>query len=384
MRTLTDPGPARAPASTIPQQRRVEWTFALLSCWLLAGLYLDGWAHEHFGDDLGTFFTPWHGFLYLGFGVLTGFIGLQLLRHRGTGDGWTEVARGPYGLSAVGVLIFVGAAAGDLVWHTLFGIEVSVEALYSPTHLLLASAAVIILSALLRTNWATPAGTTESAWVAHGPSVIGLILLLSLLVFFSEVLHSFAHPWAAAGNQPTDAVLNVSHLTPATPGIPRLLATDVGATMGIASVLLQAIVLVAFLLVALRQWGAQLPFGAITLLVALPAILVGIEHDQELLFPAAILGGVATEVLAKWLRPHPPDTRGLRLFAFLAPALIYAVYFVNVGLVYGIWWSVHLWAGAVFLAGAAGILISFTFAGPFGLGTAPQPAGGPRRPRHDL
>jgi hypothetical protein len=32
---------------------------------LIAGLFSDGWAHEHHLVD--TFFTPWHGVLYTGF-----------------------------------------------------------------------------------------------------------------------------------------------------------------------------------------------------------------------------------------------------------------------------------------------------------------------------
>ena len=36
---------------------------ALISCAIVFGLYIDGWAHNHgFVDD--SFFTPWHAVLY--------------------------------------------------------------------------------------------------------------------------------------------------------------------------------------------------------------------------------------------------------------------------------------------------------------------------------
>ena len=49
---------------------RYDYTTALLLLWLIGGAYLDSWAHYHFGNNLETFFTPWHAVLYSGFGVV--------------------------------------------------------------------------------------------------------------------------------------------------------------------------------------------------------------------------------------------------------------------------------------------------------------------------
>ena len=58
---------------------------ALVSCWFLAGVFLDGWAHTHGLVDR-TFFTPWHAVLYSGYFanaiVLTGATVLNRWRGR--------------------------------------------------------------------------------------------------------------------------------------------------------------------------------------------------------------------------------------------------------------------------------------------------------------
>src|SRR5215207_2532334 len=51
------------PASSL----RFDWAVVLASLWFIAGLFLDGWAHNNLASTLETFFTPWHGVLYSGF-----------------------------------------------------------------------------------------------------------------------------------------------------------------------------------------------------------------------------------------------------------------------------------------------------------------------------
>jgi hypothetical protein len=53
-----------------------------------------------------------------------------------------------------------------------------------------------------------------------------------------------------------------------------------------------------------------------------------------------------------------------RLFAFTAPLLFYGVYFALLQLSAGISWTVHLWAGAIFLAGVMGLLASYLVVPP--------------------
>jgi hypothetical protein len=42
----------------------LPWVLLATSAWTVAGIYLDGWAHNH--GKVDSFFTPWHAVLYSG------------------------------------------------------------------------------------------------------------------------------------------------------------------------------------------------------------------------------------------------------------------------------------------------------------------------------
>jgi hypothetical protein len=63
----------------------------------------------------------------------------------------------------------------------------------------------------------------------------------------------------------------------------------------------------------------------------------------------------------------------VRIFAFLVPAILYGLYFAALALTGPIWWTVHMWAGAVVLAGLAGWLVSYLVVPGAGL-SAPHSA----------
>ena len=116
--------------------RRFDWIVTALALWFTAGLFLDGWAHTH-GQADTTFFTPWHAVLYSGQLAVTAFLFIAFIRNVARGNTWRESLPAGYGLSLIGGILFFIGGLGDLIWHTLFGIEHNVEALFSPTHLLL-------------------------------------------------------------------------------------------------------------------------------------------------------------------------------------------------------------------------------------------------------
>jgi peptidoglycan/LPS O-acetylase OafA/YrhL len=131
----------------------------------------------------------------------------------------------------------------------------------------------------------------------------------------------------------------------------------------LAGGLLQSALLVGVLLLAMRS--ARLPFGAVTLLVALPTALMLLmrqRFDADVrgaVMLAVTLAGLAGDVLMARLRPGFERPPRLRLFSALVPALVYAAYYLAVAAVGGVWWSIHLWSGAVFLSGVAGWLVAF-------------------------
>jgi len=131
---------------------RFDWIVSVLCALLIGGVWLDNWAHTH-GKVDKSFFTPWHAVLYSAFAVAAVFLVMSLVRNHNKGYPWREALPPGYDLSLLGVIVFAAGGVLDMIWHILFGIEVSVEALLSPTHLILAFGLVLgaaVLSLFLR------------------------------------------------------------------------------------------------------------------------------------------------------------------------------------------------------------------------------------------
>ena len=312
-----------------------DWAMAVLSAVFVGGLFLDGWAHTHGRVDQ-SFFTPWHAVFYAGYGAVASALLASLLRNHALGRPWRRAVPPGYGLSLFGALIFAVGGVGDLVWHTLFGIEAGVEALLSPTHLVLALGMGLIVSGPVRATWQRP--EPVSRWAAAGPMLLSLTSTLSVFTFFTE----YAHPlvFAAAG---------AGHPYGGSEGL------------GVASILLQTGMLMGTVLVVVR-FGA-LPVGALALMVTLNAAAMGLLNFSGgypvALVVAAGAGGLSADVMQEVLRPTAERPGAWRIFAFVVPALFYLCYFIALILTEGIAWSVHLWAGSIMLAGLAGWLLSY-------------------------
>ena len=172
---------------------RLDWAIASLSIWVVVGFYLDLWAHEHgLVDD--TFLTPWHAFLYAGAAAFGLTLGLLATRNLIRGAPWRDALPGPYLVSLVGVIAFLIAGQLDFVWHSIFGVEASVEALLSPPHLGLAACGIVAFSGPVRSVWARP--WTAASWRDHGPAVIGLAAILSVFAAMTQYAHPIVDAWA--------------------------------------------------------------------------------------------------------------------------------------------------------------------------------------------
>jgi hypothetical protein len=343
---------------------RYDALVAALCTVFLGGAYLDVWAHVHV-PELETFFTPWHAVFYAGFfAVATVTIG-PLLRRRARGTTWSDALPAGYDRSLIGVLVFSLGGVLDMLWHVVFGVEADVEALLSPSHLLLASGAALFLTGPLRAAW------RRTDRVAPWPAIVSLGLLLSIFSFFTQYAHHFGRPWPAAGNRPTAAVFSTVAPDPVFRNA-EIQNLYVAHGFGVGAVLLQATLLSAIVLLAVRRWGPRLPIGAFTLVFGLNAVLIGAARDQLHLLPGVIAAGVAADVMLRVLRPSPARARSLRWFALLVPGVYFALYFTNLAVTRGVWWSVPLWSGAVVLAGVVGWLASWLIAPP-AIPGEPQP-----------
>ncbi len=317
-----------------------DWAMVGLSGWFVAGLYVDGWAHHHGMVD-ESFFTPWHAILYSGFGAVAAFLVLMLLRDRRPGSPWAHALPAGYELSLLGSGIFLAGGVADMFWHILFGIELGVEALYSPSHLVLALGMTLIVTGPFRAAWRrSGSGTISSAL----PMLLSLAFTLSILTFFTQVAHPFVRP-RAAGISPREEPLVFFQ-----------------QALGIAGVLLQTALLMGLVLLVVRRW--TLPPGGLTLILVVNATAMSVLNDQYRLIVPAALAGLSGEVLRYRLRPSMARRRALRVFAVAVPLLFFLLYFLTLILTLGVWWSIHLWTGAITLAGIAGWLISYLVAPP--------------------
>lgn len=310
-----------------------DWAVVALSAWLVGGIHLDAWAHHRIGATLETFFTPWHGVLYSGFLALASLLIARLVLGLRQGRNGRGGVSDGYGLSLLGIPVFLLGGLGDMAWHLLFGIEVNIEALLSPTHLLLALGGGLMITGPVR---AAGRGAT-SVW----PAVISLAFLLSLLLFFTAYANPLSEGSFAQGVRPSSTTVAFFH-----------------EALGIAGSLLYTAFSMGLVLYALSRW--RLPFGALTTVFGLSTLLAASPHEQWNLLPMAVLSGLIADGLLRWLKASTRP-KALRLFSFLVPVTFFALYFTTLAVAGGVWWGVPLWAGLPMMAGVLAWLFSYAF-----------------------
>ena len=180
-------------SEAVASQHWFDWVMAVLSAWLIGGAFVDGWAHTHGKVDT-TFFTSWHAAFYTGFLALAGALVEALVHQRARRGTWQQALPPGYNLSLLGALIFGCGGVGDVLWHTFFGIEKDVEALFSPTHIMLAGGAWLMVGGPFRAAWQrlTP---TAVGWHQHLPWLLSLTWMLSTGTFMTQIAHPLVYLW---------------------------------------------------------------------------------------------------------------------------------------------------------------------------------------------
>ncbi len=333
------------PVSTL----RFDLVMGLLSIVYVSGVYLDGWAHAHGLVDR-TFFTPWHAILYTGYLVNAIVLVATLVFNHAHGFAWQYAMPAGYEFSLLGVPLFALAGIGDLLWHTLFGFEVNLETVLSPTHLLLALGGILIMGGPLRAALRRPTipvqgnftSTLLHRWKTLLPMLLSLTSILSVFTFFTE----FAHPFVTAGTVIT--------------------FYSVEQALGIASILLQTGLLMGISFLLIRRW--QLPLGTLTLIFTLNGSLMSVLADQYRLIPVMLLAGIVADLFLWLLKPAVTRPVALRLFAFLVPLVLYLCYFLTLVLTDTVMfnWSTDLWLGASVMAGMVSLVLSYLLVPPGG------------------
>ena len=320
---------------------RLDWWIAIVSSVMIFGLYIDGWAHNHGRVD-NSFFTPWHAILYSAYGVAA--LTLIVLHFRNVGGGyhWRRALPRGYMPALFGAFAFALAGLGDLLWHETFGFEESLESLLSPTHLLLATSGLLIISGPIRALWRRD---TEHSWRGLFPAILAITAVASAFTFFTIFGAVSSNLRALTGVRPEDHIL-----------------TDI---FGVQALLMHGNILLGVVLFFSRRW--RLPFGSVAFIYTINAILMiwlDVVHNADfLLVLSAAFAGLLGDLL---LRPRANGAPArIRLLSCLLPfayslgaVLILHVLGTIVWESGGLWWAIHMWLGAPILAGVFGYGLS--------------------------
>lgn len=326
--------PAPRPAGRVRATPAQNFMTLLVGWWLMIGIFVDGWAHATYGAALETFFTPWHAIFYSGYLVTALWIVTLVWRGRQGGRSWRDAVPQGYEVALIGAPVFAVGGLGDLAWHTAFGIEVGIDALLSPTHLLLFLGAELLVLAPLVASWKAPTARRSPAGNVW-PAVLSMTAAMS----FASFIHMYL--W----------------------GLYRLPeGSDFRTTGGdLASILVTSAILTAPVLLLVRRW--TLPVGAVTAMyganTALMAVLapwLGDARGEVLL--VGILAGVLADALLLALRPSPRRVLALRTFATLLPLTVWLPYLGGAAVQGRLLVSRELWLGVTVMATLGGLALS--------------------------
>ena len=345
---------------------RTSWiddlVLVLASGWVITGMVLDAWAHTH--QRLESFFTPWHGVLYSGFVVLMAWMAWIALRARLPHRAGGTLPVG-YGLGMVGVGLFLVSAVADGIWHTVFGVEVGIEAQFSPTHIGLFLGALLIFTTPLRAAWSSSEPGPAPTLPAFLPALFSLAWTTTLVQFLFLYVSAFRE--------------DAPSLVPGRPGVslaavPAYL--EITRVRGLVSVQVTNLLLLGPLLLLIRRWRP--PFGTATLLFGTVAVLVAFvdEFARGEVVVVALAGGLTADWLIVRSARWPNQTWAHRVIATSIPLVLWASYFLAVQARWGIAWPAELWAGSVIFAALGGFALSLLMLPP-----APAPSSGPEEAR---
>ncbi|NBE79781.1 hypothetical protein [Micromonospora rubida] len=335
-----------------PATRREDLVTVLFGACLTAGAMSDGWAHSNIVETIEGFFTPWHGLLYAGFVATAAWtFWLAYQRRDAAPRWWRDAFPAGYRVGAIGAVVFLLAGLADMAWHEILGVEVGLDAEFSPSHLLLDASAVLLLTSPLRSWWASGE--------RGGRSATG-VASLALGVMVPSILLTYASAFLTLA--PTRAIGAVG--------------TQQAAILGVDAYLITTLVLVGPFLLAHRRRATP---GTAAALAAGVALFDLVMHEFPTPQAWAALGAVCGAGLADVLLLRLDAIRGrdaalrLPLAGALLAGLVVAGHLAGLALDAGIGWTPEVTTGVITLAALLGALLG-------GLAARPAPAPDPADP----
>lgn len=322
----------------------------LFATWLVAGVFVDGYAHNH--GVVETFFTPWHAILYSGFIATALWMLWVVYRVKQTsGLSWVKSIPLGYHLGLAGVLVFLIGGVSDMIWHIIFGVEEAFDALLSPSHLMLLVGALMILTTPFRIGW-SGGGSVKPGWGEFLPVLLSIGLTISMISFF------LMYAWTFRFNIPSYDVMLWYRMYQSNRG------TDDNTLRGLVYIFLNTAMFMYPVFLLIKRW--IVPFGTFTVLFtlvsALMTVLDGLESYPGIII--LLLAGLFADVLYKWMNPCPDRLWSVRIFALVVPIFLWACYFGWMHFSGGIGWSVEMWTGSIVKAALVSLALSLLAMSP--------------------
>jgi hypothetical protein len=302
-------------AEHLRQPHIMGWLMMPTSIWFLAGLYLDGWAHNH-GKVDDTFFTPWHAVFYSGFLAVSAVLAIFAMSASIRGLLWQRDLPVAYRSAIVAAPLFAMGGLADLWWHETFGFEAGIEILISPPHLLLASSMFVICAAPART------------WMAYRnhnpiPVILSVLAAWSVVVFMLQYNHPYGIIW------PERSVIG-----------------QTGVLVGLVSLCLHALLTTG---VVLWMHDRQLPRGSITTVLVINALMIALMADEYRFGWTALIAGIGIEIV-QYITRNRPHASQIRALTIATPILLCTAYFGVIAATTTLIWPISLCISTILTA----------------------------------
>lgn len=320
--------------------RAEDLAFLAALAWILVGLGFDGWAHRH-RPELETFFTPWHAIFYSGFAATCAVGAWIIVRRRPHVATFRDALPPGYAPIIPALCLFAIGGIGDMIWHTVFGVETSLDALLSPTHLLMLVSMQIAAAAPLRAAWRRQGDSPTLAAIAV--PVLALAFNITSVAFFFLYANGFNNWWMTWEYSPY--------------------TYEVEASLGVLSTICSTVIMLAAVMLLARRW--DLPFGAATVLFSVPGMfLAGLDAFEfwwQALAPIA--GGITADlVMRSGIGGDSEAQSGKRRRMWWCGGLTPLVMWSMSTLMIHLWWTVRwppeLWVGAIVMSSLTGLALA--------------------------
>ena len=319
-----------------PTNERTDLITVLLGTWLMLGLFLDGYAHTNFIDELESFLTPWHAVFYSGFIATALWVIWTIAGRLGEAESLRGAVAPGYGLAAVGIVIFAVGGVGDSIWHTTLGIEQGVDALLSPTHLLLFLGIVLIMTTPIRAAHERSRGEVLDGLDRYSV-ILSTTLTTAILAFFFTYLWAPGRPWLA--EQPYNGANGDGELFVA---------------LGIGAILISNLILLGPLAAVLARWRPPVGLATVTWIAVNVMTAAAFDLDLQLAMAVGAAGGLVADVVIRVSGAGPSNRIGTLLTLTVSPIVAWSVYFLGVGMFGDLQWPPEIWAGAIVFAALSG------------------------------